>query len=92
MKRTGYIYKIDNGRTERVEVEVESCGTHHENGPLGGCEERAIWKSLDDAFECWLMDSDGHLTEHEVDTINDDLTDVYGTYVDENGERVEYKL
>ena len=55
---------------------------------LGG---RAIWKSVDDAFECFTFEA-GALWPYEPDPALDDLGELYGTYVDESGERKEYVL
>lgn len=50
---------------------------------------RAIWKSVEDAFECFTFEA-GAFWKYEPDPALDDLGDLYGTYVDEEGNRVEY--
>lgn len=55
---------------------------------MGG---RVIWKSVEDAFECFTFEA-GALWPYEPDSSLDDLGELYGTYVDESGERKEYVL
>lgn len=50
---------------------------------------RAIWKNVDDAFECFTFEA-GAFWPYEPDAALDDLGELYGTYVDEKGDRVEY--
>lgn len=49
---------------------------------------KAIWKNVEDAFECFTFEA-GAFWPYEPDAL-DDLGELYGTYVDEKGNRVEY--
>ena len=50
---------------------------------------RSIWKNVEDAFECFTFEA-GAFWPYEPDAALDDLGELYGTYVDEEGNRVEY--
>lgn len=75
MKKTAPVLICGSGRI----VTCENVG-HTLNG-------KAIWKNIRDAYECftyqmhafWPYDPDEY----------DDLGELYGTYIDESGERVE---
>lgn len=52
---------------------------------------RAIWKNVDDAFECFTYEA-GAFWAYEPDSALDDLSELYGTYVGDDGNRADYEL
>ena len=52
---------------------------------------RAIWKNVGDAFECFTYEA-GAFWAYEPDSALDDLVELYGTYVDDDGNRADYEL
>lgn len=65
-------------------------------GELISCEvvgttgdgSRKIWKRVTDAYECFTYHR-GSFMPYEPSSL-DVMGDLYGTYIDENGERVEF--
>lgn len=82
MRKTGQI--ANQGRHE-ITFDTITCEVagHTPDG-------RAIWKDVEDAYECFTY-RDGLFWEHEVESW-DEMNDLYGTYVDDDGKRVEYEL
>lgn len=61
-------------------VDVEQIGT-----TLDG---DTIYKEVSDAYAYYLVDADGYATPYDPDR-SDSTGPLYGTYLDENGERHE---
>lgn len=74
---TCYIDAYGNIREDTITCETVG---HTEKG-------QAIWKEVDDAYACYVFQ---HGLFHPIAIWPEDqLTDLYGTYVDERGKRVD---
>lgn len=73
-------------RTATIAVSNQSVTCEAVGHTLAG---RAIWKNVEDAFECFTFEANA-FWPYEPDPALDDLGDLYGTYVDEEGNRVEH--
>lgn len=78
MRRSGERIGRVGGEPVLVGVTCESVG----HTPEG----RAIWKEVGDAHECYVI-RDGLFWPYDPDEL-DGVGDLYGTYVDDAGERV----
>ena len=80
MKRTAAI-----GASNET-VTCEKVGMTCYQGP----HNRAIWKNVEDAYECFVLER-GCFWHYEPRSY-DDLGELYGTYIDDDGTRKEYVL
>ena len=80
MKKTGsYVWFDGKGCFNAEDVTCESVGKTFEG--------KTIWKDVNDAYSCYLYD--GRLFHPYEPDSSDILNELYGTYVDGRGERVE---
>lgn len=82
MKKTGQHLWSDAVDIYTETLTCESVG----KTPYG----KTIWKEVGDAHECYLFVG-GLFRRYDPDRY-DDLNELYGTYLDEDGNRVEYEL